>query len=174
MKAEHRVFLLSIILIIALWSLDAFLHHLSNQGALPFLLDPNRAERDLFLWLISIYVLVFGIVTAITIARRRRAEKEREELISQLQEALKKIKTLRGLLPICANCKRIRDDQGYWRSVEAYIREHSDVEFTHGLCPDCLKKLYPDHPATSPSSSGEALSAQQQNARQRSETQTTP
>lgn len=60
----------------------------------------------------------------------------------ELQEALANIKTLRGLLPICSSCKRIRDDKGYWNQVEAYIQNHSDVDFTHGICPECMKKLY--------------------------------
>lgn len=63
---------------------------------------------------------------------------------SQLQEALDKIKTLRGLLPICANCKRIRDDEGYWHDVAVYIRDHSEAEFTHGICSPCMQELYPD------------------------------
>ena len=78
------------------------------------------------------------------IAERKRAESEREQLIVELQAALANIKTLRGLLPICASCKQIRDDRGYWTEVEVYIRDHTEVEFSHGLCPDCAKKLYPD------------------------------
>jgi DNA-binding response OmpR family regulator len=62
----------------------------------------------------------------------------------QLQQALDQVKTLSGLLPICANCKKIRDDQGYWQDVAVYIRDHSEVEFTHGICPDCMQTLYPD------------------------------
>jgi CheY-like chemotaxis protein len=62
----------------------------------------------------------------------------------ELQQALIKIKTLSGLLPICASCKKIRDDQGYWTQLERYISEHSEAEFTHGCCPDCMKKLYPE------------------------------
>ncbi len=65
-------------------------------------------------------------------------------LNAELQDALKKVQTLSGLLPICASCKKIRDDQGYWQQVEVYIRDHSDVEFSHGLCPDCVKSLYAD------------------------------
>jgi PleD family two-component response regulator len=61
----------------------------------------------------------------------------------QLQEALANVKTLSGLLPICANCKKIRDDEGYWHIVEAYIRDHSDAIFSHGICPDCMSILYP-------------------------------
>jgi HAMP domain-containing protein len=61
----------------------------------------------------------------------------------QLQLSLKKIKTLSGFLPICASCKKIRDDKGYWNKIEAYLAQHSEAEFSHGLCPDCIKKLYP-------------------------------
>ena len=78
------------------------------------------------------------------IAERKRAETAREQLIVDLQDALAQVRTLTGLLPMCASCKKIRDDQGYWQAVEVYIREHSDADFSHGLCPDCAKKLYPD------------------------------
>ncbi len=78
------------------------------------------------------------------IAARKQAEEVREKLISKLQEALNNIKTLAGLLPICANCKKIRDDKGYWNQIEAYIEDHSGAEFSHGICPDCANKLYPD------------------------------
>lgn len=84
-----------------------------------------------------------GIARDIT--ERKQAEEEREKLISKLQEALDNIKTLKGLLPICANCKKIRDDKGYWNQIEAYIRDHSDAEFSHSICPDCAKILYPDY-----------------------------
>lgn len=75
---------------------------------------------------------------------RRRAEEEKEKIIVQLQEALARVKTLSGLLPICASCKKIRDDDGYWHQVEVYIRDHAEVEFSHGICPECVKKLYPE------------------------------
>jgi len=78
------------------------------------------------------------------IAERVRVEVEREKLIAQLQETLNKVKTLRGLLPICASCKKIRDDQGYWHQVEVYIRDHSEADFSHSICPVCVKKLYPE------------------------------
>lgn len=74
-----------------------------------------------------------------------RAERERDRLIVELQEALANIKVLRGLLPICSHCKKIRDDKGYWKAVEVYIREHSEAEFSHGLCPDCVRELYPEY-----------------------------
>jgi PAS domain S-box-containing protein len=78
------------------------------------------------------------------ITERKQAEEEREKLISELQEALAKIKTLSGLLPICSSCKKIRDDKGYWNQIEVYIESHSDAEFTHSFCPDCMRRLYPE------------------------------
>jgi PAS domain S-box-containing protein len=78
------------------------------------------------------------------ISERIRIEHEREKLITELREALAKIKILTGLLPMCAWCKKIRDDKGYWKKVETYIREHTDATFTHGICPDCLKKVDPE------------------------------
>lgn len=84
------------------------------------------------------------LTTGIDITALKKAESEREHLIEELQKALNKVKTLRGLLPICASCKKIRDDQGYWQGVDDYIRQHSLVEFSHGICPACAKKLYPE------------------------------
>jgi PAS domain S-box-containing protein len=83
-----------------------------------------------------------GMVEDISV--RKVAEREREQLISQLQESLAKIKTLRGLIPICAWCKKIRDDAGYWTRVESYIRQRSDASFTHCICPTCLNKVDPE------------------------------
>ena len=79
------------------------------------------------------------------ITTRKREEEERVKLIGELTEALGNIKTLRGLLPICASCKKIRDDRGYWQKVESYISEHTQAEFTHGICPECLRRLYPEY-----------------------------
>jgi len=78
------------------------------------------------------------------IAALRQAEEERERLIRQLQDALANIKTLKGLLPICFSCKQIRDDKGYWNQIDTYIQAHTEAEFTHGICPPCAQKLYPD------------------------------
>jgi len=79
------------------------------------------------------------------ITERKRQEKERLRLIEELTEALKRVKTLNGLLPICASCKKIRNDGGYWEQVETYIRSRSNAEFTHGICPDCVRLLYPEY-----------------------------
>jgi PAS domain S-box-containing protein len=85
---------------------------------------------------------VIGLVHVMRdITSRKKMEGEREELIRELEDAISKIKTLRGLLPICAWCKNIRDDKGYWENLEKYIESHSDATFTHGICPECMKKV---------------------------------
>ena len=73
-----------------------------------------------------------------------KAAEEQQKLIAELQAAMAQIKTLHGLIPICASCKKIRDDRGYWHQVETYLSHHSDAQFSHGLCPDCFETLYPD------------------------------
>ncbi len=80
----------------------------------------------------------------IEIKERKHAQIEKDNLIVELKDALTKVKTLSGLLPICASCKKIRDDSGYWNQIESYISDHSEAEFSHFICPDCAKKLYPE------------------------------
>ena len=84
------------------------------------------------------------IESSLDITERKQAEEEREKLIQELQDALAKVKTLSGLLPICSSCKKIRDDKGYWNQIEAYIRDHSEADFSHSICPECAKELYPE------------------------------
>ena len=83
------------------------------------------------------------MITLHDVALERIAEQERDRLIAELQAALADVKALSGLLPICASCKKIRDDNGHWRNLEHYIQEHSEAQFSHGLCGDCIEKLYP-------------------------------
>jgi len=78
------------------------------------------------------------------ITENERAHDESQRLVAKLQKTLSEVKRLSGQLPICASCKKIRDDQGHWRQVEEYIRDHSEAEFTHSLCPECAQRLYPD------------------------------
>ena len=85
---------------------------------------------------------VIGIVEDIT--ARKLAEDEKERLIAELQKALDEIKILRGIIPICSHCKKIRDDQGFWNRVEIYIEQHTEALFSHGICPDCLRDHYPN------------------------------
>ena len=84
-------------------------------------------------------IIIFNDVTD-----EKRAEEALRRERDKLQEALAQVKTLSGLLPICSNCKKIRDDTGYWKQIETFISQHSEAEFTHSICPECVKKLYPN------------------------------
>jgi two-component system, cell cycle sensor histidine kinase and response regulator CckA len=92
---------------------------------------------------------------AYDITERKKVEAERTDLIAHLNETLSKVKTLSGLLPICASCKKIRDDHGYWQKLETFVREHSGAEFSHSICPDCMKLLYPEFAPHSQAGGGE-------------------
>jgi membrane protein CcdC involved in cytochrome C biogenesis len=93
------------------------------------------AEFDIQVQLL--FIAFSGIIVALLVGNYAASK-------NKLQKALDEIKTLSGMIPICASCKKIRDDKGYWRAVEHYIEEHTTAEFTHGICPDCAAKLYPD------------------------------
>lgn len=97
----------------------------------------------------AITVSIFLVFALAVFSLRRWQELRKTQICllqynAELQQALSEIKQLRGILPICAKCKKIRDDIGYWHQVETYIGNHSEAEFTHGICPDCITKLYPD------------------------------
>jgi len=98
-------------------------------------ISPLRDEEGRLTHFVSVKVDVTEMI---------RAEEVRQELVASLQEALEDVKTLRGLLPICAGCKKIRDEAGYWNQLEHYFTQHSDVSFTHGLCPDCATDYFPE------------------------------
>jgi len=97
------------------------------KSAEAFAMMPRTVERALREWKL--------------LTERREAVAAQQRLIAQLEEALSKVKTLSGLLPICSACKKIRDDQGYWSQVEGYIQEHTDARFTHSYCPECARKF---------------------------------
>ncbi|MDA8423749.1 MAG: PAS domain S-box protein [Nitrospiraceae bacterium] len=109
-----------------------------RQNGSEFVMDVHASTYELF-------GEIFTLVVMRDITERRHAEQEREELITEMQNALAEIKTLRGILPICSNCKKIRDDKGAWTQIEAYISDHTDAEFSHGLCDICAQKLYPKY-----------------------------
>ncbi|MCH7619764.1 MAG: hypothetical protein IH880_08370, partial [Candidatus Marinimicrobia bacterium] len=109
-------------------------YFLSAKGDFYLMVVMNR-----FLSLAAVWV------TSILIVFWKRSEEERVRLASVLTESEEEVKILSGLLPICASCKKIRDDEGLWNQVEEYIHEHSEAQFSHGLCPDCMKKLYPEY-----------------------------
>ncbi len=107
-----------------------------NERIVLFQAEINNDQID------SKALKVFGTVQDVT--ERRRTEQEREKTITQLQDTLSRIKSLSGLIPICANCKKIRNDKGLWNHLEEYIMEHSEAVFSHGICPDCRHDLYPE------------------------------
>ncbi len=115
-------------------------------GALHFRTNQSKAYKDRHRKLAErIGDQISGMIAnAQLFIELKKAEEAREKLIRELQEALANIKILRGMLPICSSCKKIRDDKGYWNQIESYIRDHTEAEFTHGICPECMKKLYPD------------------------------
>lgn len=101
----------------------------------------NRQIKHLIVSHLVIWALVLvGIY--VSFLRLRKDSDERENLIDELQVALNDVKTLSGLVPICASCKKIRDDSGYWEQIEYYIERHSNAQFSHGVCPECAEKLY--------------------------------
>lgn len=94
-------------------------------------------------WNAMIRMISYTII-ALTVAKIRELYAGQKALALNLQKSLDEIKVLRGMLPICASCKKIRDDGGYWQNLENYIRDHSEADFTHSICPECVEKLYPD------------------------------
>lgn len=110
-------------------------------------------KRQGFEWRYELFVFcLFGILLTwfalfggfISILQRKKAQDAQKELIHDLQNALAEVKTLSSLLPICSSCKKIRDDKGYWNQIESYISHHFKAKFSHSICPECAKKLYPE------------------------------
>lgn len=89
-------------------------------------------------------ILIIAIGASFFIKVTNPLIRKLEDTVAELKEALGKVKTLSGFLPICASCKKIRDDRGYWNQIESYIRDHSEAEFSHGICPGCARDLYPE------------------------------
>jgi CheY-like chemotaxis protein len=126
---------------------------IAEQSDVPIIYMTCLADRNVFERAIKTnpygYIIkpydINELRSAIEIAMvKHEAAKSRETLIAQLQKALQEVKTLRGLLPICASCKKIRKDDNSWQQIEEYIASHSDADFTHGICPECAHRLYPE------------------------------
>jgi hypothetical protein len=127
--------------------LSRFMHAeytLPGLSSLPYLTNEiHRSFSPAMLPWSTAFALLTGII-GFYYGKNKLAGIEQERLIDELQQALSEVKTLSGLLPMCASCKGIRDDQGYWNQLEEYLEKHSDAQFSHGICPECVKKLYPD------------------------------
>ena len=112
---------------------------------------PDQPDRGVTYWDWTLKAVkepdgrIIGLVFSLYETTERKRNKDRtDQLVLELQEALAKVKTLSGLIPICASCKKIRDDTGYWKQIESYLRDHSEAKFSHGICPECAEKLYPE------------------------------
>jgi CheY-like chemotaxis protein len=112
------------------------LHAAFSAGAIDFINKPVNAVE-----------LLARVSSALTLKKEMDCRKNREQELRRsneaLQKALSEVKVLKGMVPICASCKKIRNDQGFWQQLEEYIQQHSEAEFSHGLCTPCIKKLYP-------------------------------
>ncbi len=131
---------------------ECHMHNVINTGETYVTSDEVFVRRDGTVFPVSVVsspifengAIIASVTSFRDISRTKELEQEREQLLLAYEDALNNIKTLKGLMPICASCKRIRDDKGYWNQIESYIQEHSDAEFSHGICPECAKKIYPD------------------------------
>ena len=103
-----------------------------------FFFSPSGGEMWQVLFNRGLALFAIWVTASLTLLRKV-AQAKREQAVRQRQRALDDVKVLRGFLPICASCKKIRDDNGYWRQIEAYIRDHSEADFSHGLCPECAQ-----------------------------------
>ena len=128
LKSEEKTSRVPVIFISALNELDDKVKAFS-LGGVDYITKPFQAEE-----------VLARVKTHLTL---RSLQKSLEDKNTQLQKALDEIKTLQGIIPICANCKKVRDDKGFWNQVEIYISKHSKAEFSHGICPTCAKELYP-------------------------------
>ena len=164
-KSDAKIIIICLLLSVAIFTLDSLIP-LGVAGGVPYILVvlvslwSHRKKLPIYMAICASVFTVVGfyasptggefwkvlsnrflalsaiwVVTILSIQRRKMHE-ERER-------ALLEVKMLRGFLPICASCKKIRDDEGYWNQIESYIKEHSEAEFSHGICPECAKKLYP-------------------------------
>src|SRR4030042_1216418 len=136
------VFIHPLIMVISYFMSDS-LHSNASPAKVGLLSEIFRSfSIPMLPW--SLAFAILGGLTGFYYNKNRQADEDKSKLIIQLQPSLSEIKKLSGLLPICSSCKKIRDDKGYWNQIESYIREHSEAEFSHGICPECAKKLYPD------------------------------
>jgi hypothetical protein len=135
------------VVLLSLWSpqkrftvLVAFIASVFTIGV--FFWKPPVAEMWKVISNRALALFVIWITASLGL-QRKTTEENREKTVREREKALEDVRILRGFLPICASCKRIRDDQGYWTQIEGYIKANSEADFTHGICPDCAKKLYP-------------------------------
>lgn len=136
------------VILLTLWSQQRMMIYLAGilcslLTVLGFFYSPPGGE----MWkvIVNRSLALYAIwVTAILVDLWKKEEEIREKALAERERAINELKVLRGYLPICASCKKIRDDEGSWQQIESYIRDNSEAEFSHGICPECSKKLYPE------------------------------
>ena len=134
MKLNRKVFLTAVLLGVSGGLIGTTLDYIFFHRVKDFfdLLIFDVPRHSLYFRSVILFLfVVFGLIMGNTVAR--------------LEEALQNVKTLKGLLPICSSCKKIRNDEGYWQQIEEYVRVHSDADFTHGICYECVETLYPEY-----------------------------
>ena len=165
-KSDIKVIIICSFLTLAIFIIDSLIP-LGVAGGVPYILVvlislwDHRKKLPVYMAIVSSMLTIIGFYSSPTggelwkvLANRSLAlfaiwvvailSVQRRSMHEEKEKALQEIKILSGFLPICSSCKKIRDDQGYWNQIEAYIRDHSEAEFSHGICPECAKKLYPD------------------------------
>lgn len=141
MSDARKIFLLSIVTSIAFMLVDTIIDpHYHKELFLEQFFIADGGHEFFMRFTVVVLLIALGFIAASLLRRKQKAELENKTLITELQNALAHIDTLNGLLPICAYCKKVRDDQGYWNRIETYVTKHSRAEFTHSICPECEKK----------------------------------
>ena len=120
-------------------------HFFGDQGVSTDFLSAILRAFSISMLPWSIAFMILNALIGLSWGKIKQTDEEKSKVIKELQTALERVKTLSGMLPICASCKKIRDDRGYWNKIEAYIEKHSEAEFSHGICPECARKLYPEY-----------------------------
>ena len=141
---NHFLIWIGIMLGVAWWLFETTLHlYVFKIGGFLTELFPSDSMEIWMRSAVATLLIGYGFFAQFAFNRKKRADLEKGKLIGELQATITEIKTLRGLIPICARCKKIRDDEGFWQRFEKYIQDRSEAEFSHSICPDCAKELYP-------------------------------
>ena len=138
-KLIGRVLLVGVVFVFLYWIIESMLMTYVFHGDTFMRELFNPTEHELWMRMTGVLLILTFAIYAQYVIRRHRLT------IARLEETLAEVNTLSGLLPICAWCKKLRDDKGYWKSVEEYISAHTGVEFTHGICPECQNKLFAEY-----------------------------
>ncbi|MDH4317211.1 MAG: hypothetical protein OEV64_02370 [Desulfobulbaceae bacterium] len=145
MYRKYIFFIIGICSATFYWFLETIIHvEVFEAAGYAEQIFPVKNPNELWMRLLIVTItLLFGLISQ-KLANKITTAYQREKAITiRLEQSLDEIKILRGILPICASCKKIRDDQGYWNQIEAYFSAHSEAQFSHSICPECLVKLYP-------------------------------